>query len=148
MIEISKINPEKIRKRAEDYYRKLEYYCTEAIVKSFIDELELSLPDDVIAMSSGFPLGLGQAGCSCGAVTGGVMMLGYFFGRKKPKDTKVFHAMKLAKELHEDEVRKKFLKYGRRKLHKLEDAEDFSSFAYEQWLSKGRKNCRWLLCDF
>ena len=100
-LEIKKIDAEKIKEKAEDYYRKLEYYCSEAIVQSFIDELDLSLPDDVIAMASGFPLGLGQSGCSCGAVTGGVMILGYFFGRRKPKDTKVFHAMKLAKELHD-----------------------------------------------
>ena len=48
-----------------------------------------SLSDDAIAMSSGFPWGLGGAGCLCGAVAGGSMCIGYCFGRRTPGDPTV-----------------------------------------------------------
>ena len=41
---------------------------------------ELDMSDDAIAMSSGFPWGLGGGGCICGALAGGTMCIGYFFG--------------------------------------------------------------------
>ena len=100
-IDVSKIDEKRIREKAEEYYRKLQWYCSEAIVKVFIEELELPLPDEVVAMSSCLPLGMGQAGCACGAITGGLMVLGYFFGRTQPQDTKVFNAFKIGKELHD-----------------------------------------------
>lgn len=56
--------------------------------------------DLVIAITSGFPVGIGGAGCTCGALTGGVMALGLFFGRTEPKDRKVKKCMKLSKTLH------------------------------------------------
>lgn len=52
-------------------------------------------------MASGFPIGIGGSGCTCGAVVGGVMAIGLFFGRNEPKDTKVNKAMELSKELHD-----------------------------------------------
>ena len=90
-----------IRKSAEAYYRDGDFYCSEAIVKSIKDGFELSLSDDVIALASGFPVGMGGSGCACGAVVGGVMALGMFFGRTIPKDLRVGKAMRLAKELHD-----------------------------------------------
>lgn len=33
------------------------------------------------------PTGIGGSGCVCGAVTGGVLALGYFFGRTLTKKT-------------------------------------------------------------
>jgi C_GCAxxG_C_C family probable redox protein len=40
-------------------------------------------------MASGFPVGIGGSGCTCGAIAGGVMAIGMFFGRTSPKDQKV-----------------------------------------------------------
>lgn len=90
-----------IRNRAEAYYRNGDFYCSEAIVKTIRDEFNLPLPDEVIAMASGFPVGMGGSGCTCGALVGGIMALGLFFGRTEPKDAKVQKAMELAKELHD-----------------------------------------------
>ncbi|MCP4761259.1 MAG: C_GCAxxG_C_C family protein [archaeon] len=98
---IDNIDEKRIKEISEEHYRNLQYYCSEAIVRAFIDELNLPLPDEVVAMASGFPLGFGQAGCACGAITGGIMILGYFFGRTKPQDTKIFNTFKLVKELHD-----------------------------------------------
>ncbi len=100
-IDVSKIDEKRIREKAEKYYRSLQWYCSEAIVKAFIEELYLPLPDEVVAMASCLPLGMGQAGCACGAITGGLMILGYFFGRTIPQDTKIFNSFKIGKELHD-----------------------------------------------
>ena len=36
-------------------------------------------------MASGFPVGIGGSGCTCGAIAGGIMALGMVFGRKRSK---------------------------------------------------------------
>ncbi|MEQ8156611.1 MAG: C-GCAxxG-C-C family protein [Clostridiaceae bacterium] len=92
---------QKIRTTAENYYRDGDFYCSEAIVKTIKDEFKQEISDDIIAMASGFPVGMGGSGCTCGAVAGGVMALGLLFGRTKAKDTSVNKAMALSKELHD-----------------------------------------------
>ena len=52
-------------------------------------------------MSSGFPWGLGGGGCICGALAGGTMCIGYFFGRRKPGDPKIQRCFELTNELHD-----------------------------------------------
>ncbi|MGA2698707.1 MAG: C-GCAxxG-C-C family (seleno)protein, partial [Methanoregula sp.] len=69
-------DPSRVRKIAEEYYRSGQFYCSEAIVKAINDEFGLGYPEEVIRLASGFPIGIGGAGCSCGAVTGGVMAIG------------------------------------------------------------------------
>lgn len=95
------VDLEKIRLTAEEYFRNGDFYCSEAVVKTIKDAFGLPVSDDVIAMASGFPVGLGKAGCLCGAVSGGVMALGLVFGRSAPGDKKVEKAMKLSRELHD-----------------------------------------------
>lgn len=91
----------KIKKDAETYYRNGDFYCSEAIVKAIKDGFALPIPDAVISMASGFPVGMGGSGCACGAVVGGIMAIGMVFGRTEPKDPKVDKTMQLAKELHD-----------------------------------------------
>ncbi len=98
---IKEIDLQKVKDTAEKYYREGDFYCSEAIVKTIRDSFELPLPDEVIAMASGFPIGMGKSGCTCGAIVGGIMTLGMFFGRVKSKDPKVEKTMKLANELHD-----------------------------------------------
>ena len=95
------IDLNKVRETAEEYYRKGDYYCSEAVVKTIKDTFELDFSDEVIKMASGFPVGIGGSGCTCGAVSGGVMALGMVFGRSDAKDPKVMKTMKLSAELHE-----------------------------------------------
>jgi C_GCAxxG_C_C family probable redox protein len=95
------VDLEKIRLTAEEYYRSGDFYCSEAIIKTIKDAFDLPVSDEVISMASGFPVGIGGAGCTCGAVSGGVMALGLVFGRTLPKDKKVDKAMKLSRELHD-----------------------------------------------
>jgi C_GCAxxG_C_C family probable redox protein len=77
------------------------FFCSEAIVKTIKDEFALPLPDAVIGMASGFPVGMGGSGCTCGAIAGGIIAIGMVFGRTEPRDPKVNKTMKLAKELHD-----------------------------------------------
>jgi C_GCAxxG_C_C family probable redox protein len=95
------ISIKKIKSDAEALYRNGEFFCSEAIVYSIKNNFELDMPDEMIAMASGFPIGIGRSKCVCGAVSGGVMALGYFFGRTKGGDSKVQKALQLANELQE-----------------------------------------------
>jgi C_GCAxxG_C_C family probable redox protein len=98
---IKEINVNAIQKDAEALYRNGDFYCSEAIVSVIRKHIAHEMPEQAISMASGFPLGLGGAQCVCGAVSGGIMCLGYFFGRTQPGDTNVEKTMSLAKELHD-----------------------------------------------
>ena len=95
------VSIKKIRSDAEELFRKGDFYCSEAITYSIKNNFELDMPDEMIAMASGFPIGIGKSKCVCGAVSGGVLCLGYFFGRTKGGDPKVQKTLELANELQE-----------------------------------------------
>ncbi len=94
------IDIQKVRARAEQYYRDGDFYCSEAVLKAIKDAFNAPFDDSIIRLASGFPVGMG-AGCTCGAVNGAVMALGMFFGRSEPKGKEVDKAMQLTKELQE-----------------------------------------------
>lgn len=93
-------DPAQVRLTAEEYYRSGQFYCSEAIVKTINDAFALGYPETVVRMASGFPIGIGGAGCTCGAVTGGVIAIGMVFGREKPGDPSVDRCLAFARELH------------------------------------------------
>lgn len=95
------VDLERIRKIAEDYYRNGDFYCSEAVVKTIIDEFQIDVSEDVIKMASGFPVGMGGMGCTCGTLTGGVMAIGLVYGRSQGKDPKVNKAMELSAKLYQ-----------------------------------------------
>ena len=97
------VSPTKVAKDAEELYRG-GYFCCEALMCAIRDNFELDVPDAVIAMSSGMSVGAGRSGCMCGALNGGILALGMFFGRteqKGPNDPKVQECMSLSNELHQ-----------------------------------------------
>ncbi|MDR0318910.1 MAG: C-GCAxxG-C-C family protein [Nitrososphaerota archaeon] len=97
---VKEINLSAIRKEAEGYYANGDFYCSEAIVATIKKHFQTNMPAEAIAMASGFPVGVGGSKCICGAVSGGVLCIGYFFGRSVPKDVKVNKAMELSNELY------------------------------------------------
>lgn len=101
---MNKIN--EIRETAENYYRQGDFYCSEAVVKSVIEGLGYEISRETVAMSSGFPVGIGGAGCTCGAIAGGIMAIGYVFGRDKAKDPSVNKAMQLSNLLYKSFIKK------------------------------------------
>ena len=98
---MNKVNLKTIREEAEKLYRDGDYYCSEAIIFTIRKHLCPSMPEQAIAMGSGFPVGIGGSMYVCGAVSGGIIALGYFFGRVTPKDEKIKNIMALSKELHD-----------------------------------------------
>ncbi len=70
------------------------------------DALGNPLPRKAVKLASGFPVGMGKAGCVCGALSGGIMALGLKYGRSTPgvETPGMFGA---AQELH-DRFRRKF----------------------------------------
>ena len=95
---------QKVQEDAEAYFRQGQYYCSEAIVASVRDNIAPEMPEAIIAAASGFPVGVGRSKCMCGAVSGGVMSLGYVFGRtgpSSPADPKSVKPLALANELQQ-----------------------------------------------
>lgn len=96
------ISVTKVQHDAEQFFRG-GYFCCEALMASILDNFELDVPKEVIAMASGMAVGAGRSGCMCGALNGGILALGLFFGRTEqtgPQDPKVTKCMALTNELH------------------------------------------------
>ncbi|HEY5549096.1 MAG TPA: C-GCAxxG-C-C family protein [Coriobacteriia bacterium] len=92
-----------LRKRAEDLYRSGQFLCSEAVVYTFNEALDDPMPAAVVRLASGFPVGmgaLGTGGCTCGALAGGVMVLGMVYGRSEPGGEAPL-VLEKAKELHD-----------------------------------------------
>lgn len=96
----SEISVSKIENEAEELFRG-GFFCSEAVVCSIRNNFEIDIPEEVIAMASGFPVGIGRSKCLCGAVSGGVMAIGLVFGRTVQKDPQVETTLRLSKELHD-----------------------------------------------
>lgn len=94
------------RERAESLYRDGDYLCSEAVFTVVNDYLGRPIPPEAVTLASGFPVGMGTAGCACGALSGGIMALGIKFGRTQPR-AEMPEMFKVSKELH-DEFKKKF----------------------------------------
>ncbi len=97
---ITQVNIEELQKDAVEIFCN-GFACSESVIFAIRKHFEIELSDDAIAMSSGFPWGLGGGGCICGALAGGTMMIGYFFGRRTPGDPQISKCFELTKELHD-----------------------------------------------
>ena len=91
---------QEIRTAAESFYRNGQWLCSEAVLTVINDALGGPMPPHVAKLASGFPVGIGCAGCTCGALTGGVMALGLACGRSEP-GTDNAKILALSKELHD-----------------------------------------------
>jgi len=74
----------KIILNAHEIFNNDNKMCAEAVVTAVRNHLAPDMPKEYISAASGFSMGVGGAGCLCGVVSGGVMCLGYFFGRDFP----------------------------------------------------------------
>lgn len=94
------IDMEQLAQDADNIFHQ-GFACSESVIYAIRKNFEIDLSDDAIAMSSGFPWGLGGGGCICGALAGGAMCIGYFFGRRTPGDPRNQRCFALTKELHD-----------------------------------------------
>ncbi len=92
---------EKARIKAECYFRRGEFYCSEAVFTTINEILGQILPPETVKLASGFPVGIGQSKCLCGAVTGGVMALGLKYGRTTPGAEMPENSFSNSAELHD-----------------------------------------------
>jgi len=85
---------------AEGYFERGEFFCSEAVVHAINELLGWPFPKEVTKLASAFPIGMGKAGCLCGAVSGGQIALGMVYGRNhgEPMNEKMFPA---ASQLHD-----------------------------------------------
>jgi C_GCAxxG_C_C family probable redox protein len=98
------VNVQQVKDDAEAFFRSGGFYCSEALVASIRKNIAPEMPETMIAAASGFPIGVGRSKCMCGAISGAVLCLGYFFGRTQPsspKDPKSQNSLNLANELQE-----------------------------------------------
>lgn len=88
------------KKKAEEMYRSGEFLCSEAILLVANEFLGKPMPNKIVKLASGFPVGMGMAGCVCGALSGGIMALGLKYGRTKAK-AKTPGMFEASRELHD-----------------------------------------------
>ena len=95
-----KVNLQKVYDDAGELFRKGDFFCSEAVVATMRETFDKNMPIEIISTASGFPVGVGRQKCMCGAISGGVIALGYFFGRTEGGDPKVNKTLALTAELH------------------------------------------------
>lgn len=64
------------------------YNCAQSVLFSFCDDLNLD-KDRALKMACGFGAGMGRKEEVCGAVTGGIMVLGAKYGRGENDERKI-----------------------------------------------------------
>lgn len=74
-------------------------YCSEAIFRAFNEVYQLGFPEKFYKISTAFGTGFGEAKCSCGSVTGGVMVLSLIAGRNNNFESERL-SFTLVNELH------------------------------------------------
>ena len=98
---------DKTTDRAEHLMAGHKFGCSEALLLAFQEILGTNLlPPAAVAMSGSFRGGMGGAGCACGALAAGQMVLGAVFGyygdaegRQEPETVK--QARDLYREFHD-----------------------------------------------
>lgn len=90
-----------IRETAQTAYTTGTHQCAEAVVYAVCQNLAPDMPPSVLAAATGFSAGVGGARCMCGALSAGVICLGYFFGRSFPTTTTDPHSLKTLALAHE-----------------------------------------------
>lgn len=82
-MEISETAPQQAKALAQEYFRNDLNNCAESVVRAIMEACGQPCSVDVLKLASAFGRGMGGAGCACGALVGGEMAIGAFFGRDK-----------------------------------------------------------------
>ncbi|MBS3885429.1 MAG: C_GCAxxG_C_C family protein [Dethiobacter sp.] len=138
---------EKVQTDAEELFRSGKFFCSEAVVQTINEVLNKPYAEDVVKLASGFPIGMGRAGCLCGAVSGGQMALGMVYGRVEgePMKDKMFEK---AKALH-DYIKNEYQANCCRVITADWQGEDFKSQARKNHcISITGRVARWVASEF
>ena len=92
----------KIRQRTENLFMTGQLMCSEAVLTVLNQGLKGGLaPEIAVRITSGLPEGFGRSGCTCGALSAGVIALGLFLGRNGPGILNNRTVYAASRELHE-----------------------------------------------
>lgn len=74
-----------IAARAQELFTSKEMLCSEAIAVALHEAMDTGLSEETVrGMAAAYPQGLGNAGCVCGALNGGALMLGLYLSSVMP----------------------------------------------------------------
>jgi C_GCAxxG_C_C family probable redox protein len=77
-----------IEQKAFQYFNS-GFNCAEAVLKTFVEAYGKEPDPSFTRFASGFGGGIGGSTCeTCGALTGGIVAIGWLFGRNDPRDDK------------------------------------------------------------
>lgn len=105
------------KSKAGNYYRE-GYNCAEALFLTFREYIAPDLDKDMVKLVTPLGGGIGRSGCTCGALSGGVIIIGAAKGRTSP-DGPRSDSYDLAGEFHK-RFRSEFGSTCCRSLNKLE----------------------------
>jgi C_GCAxxG_C_C family probable redox protein len=92
----------KIRQRSENLFTTKQLMCSEAVLTVLNQGLKGGLsPEITVRLTSGLPEGFGGSGCTCGALSAGIISLGLFLGRNGPGFFNNRTVYRASKELHD-----------------------------------------------
>jgi C_GCAxxG_C_C family probable redox protein len=92
----------KIRLRTENLFMTRQLMCSEAVLTVLNQGLKGGLSSEIaVRLTSGLPEGIGSSGCTCGALSAGVIALGLFLGRNGPGILNNRRVYAASKELHD-----------------------------------------------
>ena len=131
--------------RSEQAVTKLVegYNCAQSVFSAFCEELKLD-QDTALKMACGFGAGMGRNGEVCGAVTGGIMVLGAKHGRGENEDRTATEATYARTRELMDQFARRHGTYLCRKLLNgcdLTTAEGQKSFGEKDLFNKVCKPC-------
>lgn len=92
--------PARSRRLTEEFFRRDLLNCAEAVFKGVLCASGKECPLETLRLASAFGRGMGGAGCACGALVGGQMALGVFFGREHEHGFTPDRCADAARELH------------------------------------------------
>ena len=91
---------ERIGAKAENLYRSRQFMCAESVMLAVSKGLDQEISEQTaIALAAPFSDGMGGSGCTCGALSGGVMSLGLCLGNGGTRGKRE-RARRFSKELH------------------------------------------------
>ena len=93
---------ELIRACTANLFRTRQLWCSEAVLSVLNRGLGGDLPNDMaLRLCSGLGEGIGGSGCTCGALTGGVMAIGLFCGTPGTGLHRSRSARRRSRQLHD-----------------------------------------------
>lgn len=92
--------PAQARELARQHFRQDLNNCAESVLRAIMEVSGQPCPVEVLKLASAFGRGMGQAGCACGALVGGEMAIGLFFGRTESSGPAPEMCAQAAKLLH------------------------------------------------